>query len=404
MLTEADVRALMADMESDRIERTISFREDKLGAAVCAFANDLPNHRQPGYVLLGVDDKTGQATGMTIGDEQLQQLGNLRSNGNILPQPYLVVSPVYHFDEGDVVVLAVHPADFPPVRFRGRVYIRVGPRQGIATPQEERALAEKRIYTARTFDEQSYPGSGLPDLNTEAFLLSYLPKAIDAETLAENGRAPKEQLASLGFYDLVREQCTHAGILMFGKNPQRHIPGAYVQYVKFDSEAREVEAVQAEKVFTGPLVDQLKNIDEFVQVNIVKQRPVPIKPNGFREQQVYNYPTWALRELVMNAVMHRDYESNAPIYVYEFSDRVEIVNPGGLYGDVRPENFPHTSDYRNPILALAMKNLGYVNKFNFGIQNAQAKLKENGNPPAVFDLAIATKFKVTIWINAQWLR
>jgi ATP-dependent DNA helicase RecG len=122
----------------------------------------------------------------------------------------------------------------------------------------------------------------------------------------------------------------------------------------------------------------------------------------FSRKKKVNYPLWALRELAMNAVMHRSYESNAPIYIYHFTDRIEIINPGSLYGEVRPENFPGASDYRNPVLATAMKNLNYVNRFNFGIFNAQKQLAKNGNPPAEFDLSLQTKFKVTIWINQNW--
>ena len=94
MLSIAEIKVLMQDMESDRVERTISFKEDKLGPAACAFSNDFPNHKKPGYILVGVNDD-GTVNGMTIGDEELQKIGNVKSNGNVLPQPSLVVSPVF---------------------------------------------------------------------------------------------------------------------------------------------------------------------------------------------------------------------------------------------------------------------------------------------------------------------
>lgn len=57
-----------------------------------------------------------------------------------------------------------------------------------------------------------------------------------------------------------------------------------------------------------------------------------------------DYPEWALRELLMNAVMHRNYNSNAPIRFYAFADHIEILSPGGLYGEATPENFlPETA-------------------------------------------------------------
>lgn len=398
MLNQEELLELMKDLESDRVERTVSFREDKLGPAICAFANDLANHKKPGYILLGVNDD-GQIAGMNIGDEELQKIGNVRSNGNIQPLPFMVVSEVFQLQEGDVVVVEVHPADYPPMRYKGRCHIRVGPRKDIASIQEERVLIEKRISTGKTFDEQICRDSSIDDISLDVFKLTYLPNAIDQDTLEANNRTDKEQLASLGFFDLVRDKCTNAGILIFGDNPQYFVKGSYIQYIKYDGPEMTDEVIE-EKEFSGALVTVLKNLDEFVTTNIIKQRPV--RTQGFQEKNVYNYPNWSLRELLMNAVMHRDYESNAPILVYEFSDRIEIVNPGGLYGDARPENFPNASDYRNPIIAAAMKNLGYVNRFNFGVTNAQKYLENNGNPLAEFTLDLQTKFSVKIKINQDW--
>jgi ATP-dependent DNA helicase RecG len=106
--------------------------------------------------------------------------------------------------------------------------------------------------------------------------------------------------------------------------------------------------------------------------------------SGLEERLLQNYPEWALRELLMNAVMHRNYESNTPVRFYVFSDHIEIQSPGGLYGEATPANFPMRNSYRNPIIAEAMKSLGFVNRFGYGVQRAQALLKENGNPPAEF--------------------
>jgi ATP-dependent DNA helicase RecG len=86
----------------------------------------------------------------------------------------------------------------------------------------------------------------------------------------------------------------------------------------------------------------------------------------------------------MNAVLHRTYESNTPIRFYWFSDRVEIQSPGGLYGEASPENFPNQNSYRNPVLAEAMKALGFVNRFGRGVLRAQESLRQNGSHSAEF--------------------
>ena len=398
MITEELVSSLLADMESDLIERTVSVKEDKLGPAVCALSNDFPNHKQPGYILLGVNDD-GSLAGMEWGDEELQKIGNVKTNGNVLPQPSLIVSPVFSFPGGQVVVVEVRPSSYPPVRFDGRCWIRIGPRRGKATVEEEKILIERRTGHARTYDLVPALGATLTDLSLDYFKNNYLPLAIDKDTLVENGRTTEEQLASLRFYD-TKEKCpTNAGILLFGTNPEFYLPGAYLQYVKFSGNEM-TSNVDFEKKFSGPLITDLNLIDDFIKINIIKERPVRV--DSFQEKVARNYSYWALRELIMNAIMHRNYESNAPVYIYEFSNRIEIVNPGGLYGDVNTHNFPYASDYRNIVLAEAMKILKFVNRFNYGIQRAKEELKENGNPEPLFDLSLITKFKVTVRINANW--
>ena len=158
-----ELRALIADHESDRVELTVSTtKTDKFGEAVCAFANDFPNHRQPGYLIVGADDK-GRVGGLTVGDELLRNLGDLRSNVNIEPLPAMTVQK-YSLPEGEVAVVEVLPSDLPPVRYKGRVWIRVGPSRRAANQQEERILIERRTALQRSFDVRPCPGCTIDDL------------------------------------------------------------------------------------------------------------------------------------------------------------------------------------------------------------------------------------------------
>ncbi len=91
--------------------------------------------------------------------------------------------------------------------------------------------------------------------------------------------------------------------------------------------------------------------------------------------------------------MHRTYENtNMPVKVHWFDDRIEIISPGGPFGAVTRENFgqPGIADYRNPNLAEALKVLGFVQKFGVGIQTARAELKKNGNPELEFQVEPTT--------------
>lgn len=379
MIQEDELRRLLAEGESDRIERTISTRDiDKFSEAVTAFANDLPNHRLPGYLVIGVNDD-GTPSGLTVSDELLQSLGGLKSDGNIQPLPSLNVGK-FILPGGEVAVVEVLPSDLPPVRYKGRTFIRVGPRKGIATQQEERILTERRIAQARTFDAQPCLGSSLEDLAVDIFLNTYLSQAIAPEVLAENNRDLASQLGSLRFFDLGRQCPTHAGILLFGRNPLQWLPGAYIQFLRLAGDTLTSDVLQ-EKSLSGDLLTVLRELESLIDLHL---EALPAQQSTFRERQVVNYPRVALRELVMNAVLHRAYESNTPIRFYWFSDRVEIQNPGGLYGEASPENFPNQNSYRNPVLAEAMKALGFVNKFGRGVLRAQEALRNNGSEPASF--------------------
>jgi len=386
---------MLTDLESEQIERTISTNNtDKFAQAICAFSNDLANSARNGYLLIGVYDN-GVLSGFTATDDFLQKIGGFRSDGNILPQPIISASS-YSFQDGDVVVVEVQPSPFPPVRYKGRTYIRVGPRKGIASEMEERILTERRSANVSTFDIRPCLEAGDKDIHKDLFVSQYLPLAIDKEILEKDERNVQDQLASLRFYNTQYDLYTHAGLLLFGKNPEYFLPGAYIQYVRFNGTTVGGEILN-EKKFSGNLVHMLTDIDSFIDNAIITQRPIP--ESTLREKRQKNFPNWAIRELMMNAVMHRDYESNAPIKFYHFDDRIEISNAGGLYGKARPENFPDENDYRNPILAEAMKTLGYVNRFNRGIARVQRELIENGNKKAVFDVRNITAFKVTV-LNA----
>jgi len=382
MFTLEELQNIMSDIESDRIERTTSTNNtDKFAQAVCAFSNDFPNHRCPGYLLIGVNDD-GTPSGLQVTDRLLQNLAALRSAGNIQPLPALTVQK-YSLPngQGEIAVVEVFPSDLPPVRYKGRIYIRVGPRRAIANETEERILSERRTTVASRADARPCLGSTFNDISLDLFRLNYLPNAIATEIIEENQRNIKEQLASLRFYDLDKDCPSYAGILLFGKKPTWWIPGAYIQFVRFAGTTL-TDEVESEQALSGDLITVLRDLDALIKLH---NQHYPIPQTTLREKLFSAYPAIALKELMMNAVMHRWYESStAPIRFYWFSDHVEIQSPGGLYGEVTPENFPRQTAYRNPVLAEAMKVLGYVNKFGYGVQRAQEALAKNANPPAKF--------------------
>lgn len=375
-----EILPLLTDLESDRVERTISTNNtDKFCEAICAFSNDMPGHRQPGYLLIGVNDD-GTLSGLNVSDRLLLNLANIRQNGQIQPLPFMVVGKK-SYPTGDVAYVKVSPSSLPPVRYGGVTWIRVGPSKGKASAEDERLLSERRASSAMTFDAQPCQDSTIEDISLPLFE-AYRQIAIDKRVIEENHRDLQQQLSSLRFWN-PRTRCpTHAGILTFGINPRQFMPGAYIQFLQFPGTTMtDTPLNQAE--ISGDMGTVLRELDMRVKTLVTSR---PVAQSGLQERDIFNYPFVAVRELLMNAVLHRDYQSNTPIKFYQFSDRIEIISPGGLYGSVTPENFGsgHDSSYRNPTIAEVLKNMGFVNRFGYGIGRAQTELSQNGNPPAEF--------------------
>ena len=319
---------------------------------------------------------------MSITDELLLSLSNIRSEGKILPFPVLQVNKRI-LDSCELAVVIVELSDAPPVRFDGRTYIRVGPRRATATPEEERRLNEKRRARDLPFDLRPFISASIDDLNLDIFQREYLASALAPEVLDENQRSLTQKLISLRFATPEPNSLpTSLGILVAGKEPRQFIPGFYIQFVRFDG-TELTDPIRDQKDISGSLIDLLRYVDEVLQANISTASDITAQPVEVKQP---DYPIVALQQLVRNAVMHRSYEeTNAPVRVYWFSDRIEIQSPGGLFGQVNRQNFGQgVTDYRNPHLAEAMKNLGYVQRFGIGIPTAQKELKKNGNPPAEF--------------------
>ncbi|MGC9261192.1 MAG: ATP-binding protein [Phycisphaerae bacterium] len=371
-----DIDRLVTDMESFRIERTESLNDtDKFCKAICSFSNDMPGSSLPGYLFVGVDKK-GCPTGAEIDERLLESLASHRNNGQILPVPSMHVSKESCRGK-DIAVVEVLPSDMPPVRYKQVVYIRTGPSTGVATAEQERRLEERRVDRARTWDTRACIDASLADLALDIFQSTYLPSGVSRAVLEENGRSVEEQLGSLRFYHKKLKAPTNAAVLLFGKDPLSFFPGAYVQYVKYDGPSQS-DAPLKEMKISGDFVNVMRDTDRLAK-DIANYRP--IRRSDLSEELVADYPDIALHELFINALIHRNYDgSTTPVSINHFSDRLEIQNPGSLYGDLTRDQFPGGTAYRNPVLAEAAKTLGFANQFGRGIALAESCLRKNGSP------------------------
>ena len=384
MLTDQELLDLLRQGESYRVEFKESLTRESIREAVCAFANDLPGSGQPGVIMIGVRDN-GDVTGLEVTDELLRTLTDIKTDGNILPVPSMTVEQRV-LQAREIVVVTVEPSDSPPVKYRGRTLVRSGPRRGVATPQDERIFIEKRRYRNRPFDIQPMHGSILSDLDLNRFQTDYLPRAVAPEILAENDRELPQQLA--GSKMIVSSDAVEAtvlGMLVLGKHPSEFLPGAYVLFLRIAGTDMADDVVDAEEM-RGTVAEVIGRLEDKLRAH--NRTAVEFAARSV-EQRSHEYPLSALQQIVRNAVMHRTYEeSHAPVKVVWFSDRIEVLSPGGVYGAVTPESLGGggVTDYRNPNLAEAMRVLGFVQRFGAGIPLARRALKDAGHPPPEFQV------------------
>ena len=385
-LENEDLIRLLGQTESDRVE----FKEvlssgtsNDIRESICAFANDLPDHRQPGVAFVGVRND-GSVVGLTVTDDLLRQLADMKTDGNIVPLPSMTVEK-RTLPEGDVAVVIVQPSDSPPVRFRGRIHIRIGPRRGIATAQDERILNEKRRFGDIPFDIYPVPSATLPDLDLLQFEREYLAQAFAPDILESNDRSIEEKLAATKMVASMDDTIpTILALLVIGKNPQDFLPGAYIQFLRLAG-TEVTDPVLDEEAISGTISDILRRLDE--KLNSHNRTAIDILSESV-ERQKSTYPITAIQQIARNAVMHRSYEgNNAPVRVYWYDDRIEIMSPGGVFGTVTADNFgqPGVTAYRNPNLAESMRNLGFVQRYGIGISLAKRLLQEAGHPDIAFN-------------------
>lgn len=380
--TDEELEKLLNEAESDLAERKETWKGDAPDTgrqAVCAFANDLSDHQRPGVLFVGARDD-GSPSNLTISDELLRTLADIKTDGQILPPPTLLVEKRM-LKGAEMAVVTVQPADAPPVRYRGRIWIRLGPRRGIATVQDERILNEKRRHRDLPFDLQPVPSASIADLNRRLFEEEYLPAAFAPDIIAANDRSYEERLAACRMIAAADQPTpTVLGLLVLGVRPEDFLGGAYIQFLRIDGTKLSDPVVDSKRI-AGPLGALLRELDMVVGAYV--QTRVDITSSSL-EKRTSNYPLVALQQLARNAVMHRTYEAtNAPVRITWFNDRLEILSPGGPFGLVTTENFgqPGIVDYRNRNLAEAMRVLGFVQRFGVGLAIARQHLADNGNPP-----------------------
>lgn len=358
------------------------FPEDVPPAKLAVVMTGMAN-ASGGVILLGVSPRTGHILGVSDpagAMDQIFQAALLTDPPLVLPIPSQVRAG------GNGLISITIPSGLPHVySLEGRYLGREGVQTNPLPPRRLRQLLVERGVVQ--FESQIPPGAALDDLD---------PVKISAyiEKLQLPGDASPEEI-------LFRRGClkregselrpTYAAILLFGRHSQQWLPNASLLAARFTGVTFADCFVKQD--ISGTLPEQLRQAEAFVRENV---RSV-VRMVGLTHQETPEYPFEAIRELLVNAVAHRDYNQQGDnIHLNIFADRIEVRSPGGLPGPVNLDNLLEARFSRNVVIVQVLSDLGFVERLGYGLDRVVNVVRQNGLRSPRFE-DVAGSFRVTLY-------
>ena len=361
---ENEIIKMIKKGESDSLEfkESLSLKEE-IGETTSAFSNT-----NKGKIIVGVNDFR-EIIGLDIGKNTIEQLANyLKQNTDNSIYPKISVVKI---SKKEVIIIDVNEANEKPVFFKGKAYKRVGRSNHKLSASEIRKLAKesgRKVY----WDEQICEDAKYSELD-RAKVEWYLGQREKHRNISKKLKLPiKIFLENINA--IKNGKLTNAGVLFFGKSPLLKIPNAQLRLVRI--KGKEIIGIILDRLdCEGTLWEMVEQAENFLKkhINFMGFRTA----KSFQREDKFDIPIKALRELIINALIHRDYETNADVRAFIFDDRVEIINPGHFPKGVTPKNPKH--EPVNRILSQYMYDIGLIEKYGSGIVNVRALLKENKN-------------------------
>lgn len=374
-------------MKSDKIEMliregeglTIEFKErytSKIDRDIVAFANS-----KGGLLLLGVDDK-GKVVGEKLTNKMKAEINAIARNCD----PSIHIKKISQLE--NIVVVEIAEGDEKPYGSSSGYYRRLDAVTQKMTQREVRSFF-------RETDDISFEDILCRDLSLKDISLkkikSFLQEANMSYKISKANLA--SFLTSLSIYR--KDKINNAGALMFASKVAKLIPHAESIFASF--KGTDKTNIYDRNDVKDDILIQFNEAVAFLK----KHLNVRSEIRGFDRFDIYEIPLDALREAVVNAIVHRNYAiKGTSIYVRIFDDRVEIENPGGLPGGITKRDFGKSSVRRNPIIADLFHRMGKVERMGSGIERMRDLMREAGLKEPVFEMDAF--FRVTFYRDPRY--
>ena len=398
---------LIADQENSRVEfKRDDIHQDQLSKEMSALLN-----LEGGVVLLGVE-KDGQISGLTrrLADAEEWVMNIARNN---LQPPTTPVWTSVSTADGRIIGIVELPPDSPGKPHKAKrgkawvTFIRVGSRSQEATREEE-----GRLYQAAgllRYEIKPVSNVGLESLDIdriENYLRDVLRRPIPSQSDTEGWKRlllNTDLLVATKAGDCV----SVAALLLFGENPNRRLPQAGVTAAAFSGAEKDYNAIDEEQI-RGPLTPMLSKRERIVDKGVIDRTVDFVKRNmgsiawldGGRRRRKQAFPLDAVREAVVNALVHRDYtHEGTDVEVSIYKDRLEVISPGRLPNGVTVEKMKEgvVRVARNGMIKEILRDYRYVEHHGMGVRNRiiNSMVQHNGTEP---DLKEEDhRFSVRLW-------
>ncbi len=392
-MTEKDLIELINTIKRQKCEKQYIETKKALGGTTKKLYDtfsSFSNQNGGGTILFGIDESTGyEVTGVYDPQDLQTQVKNAAEQMEPIIRPFFTVAEY----EGKIVVSAEipecepenKPCFYKPAgRLRGS-YVRVGDAD---MPMTEYEIYSYEVYRKKIRDElRTVDRASTDDFNRNHLNMFFAKLRAEKPQLANQDEQRILQLQ--GIVD--HEKPTVAGLMLVGEYPQAFFPQLGVTAVAVDGYEIGATGYSGErfidnKRFDGTIPEMLEGAMGFVRRNI--KTAVIVNENGKRTDKP-EYPLVAVRELILNALIHRDYSvhtEDSPIRVVLYRDRLVVENPGGLYGRLTIGELGKVpGDTRNPFIASNLEvMIDAENRFS-GIPTIREAMKNAKLPPPLFE-------------------
>lgn len=398
-MLRTELLEIIANGEHSGVEfKRDDLRPEQLAKEIVAMANFMG-----GMLLLGIEDDG------TISGIQREGLEEWIMGSVFSAKIHPTILPFYEevqVDDKRVAVVSFPQGVSKPyvVRDKGRddVYVRVGSTSRLATREQQMQLYESGGMLR--VEELPVSGSSLHSLSLER-LKDYLTQVLADDNVPTDDDAWEQRLIGLGYmiYDATGHAvCTVAGMVLFGVSPRRFMRQAGIRLMVFRGEDKEYQA-SYDTALDGPLVglwqvdgDGQRKLAE-TDAGLIEQFIERIIPyiseesegidDDFRRHREWHYPREAVREAVINALVHRDWTRPVDVEIVVYSDRLEVMSPGAMQNSMTIEKMLAGQRYpRNQLLTEALRDYGYVDARGMGVRRKIVPLlKEHSGKDPEFE-------------------